>query len=278
MLRDSTNLANARISDLDRGNIEQAQEREQLKSQIVDNENKFREIIKEQYEKRDNLENKILISIKHNEFLEQELFKYQNLLQNSQVELEERKVTLENKQAELEERKVTLENKQAELEESKATLENKQAELEESKKMLRNQEKEIKEISRELDKYRKSKFIRNCYFIENRIESVKGKCGKHSNRKLMKKDKDYWKPVFDSIEYCKYNPDIYHIIGNDEKALLKHFIYYGMNEGRIASCNFDIYAYCECNPDVKDLYGDNLKEIYLHYIEYGVNENRRSIW
>ena len=50
-------------------------------------------------------------------------------------------------------------------------------------------------------------------------------------------------------------------------GILRHFICYGMREGRRASRSFDVYAYCDCNPDVEQLYGGDLRDVYLHYIE-----------
>lgn len=96
------------------------------------------------------------------------------------------------------------------------------------------------------------------------------------DKELLKKSKEYWRSVFDADYYAEYNRDIYDVCGNDEKKLLRHFIRYGMNEGRRANEEFDLYAYMLFNPDIVKVCKMDKRAYYLHYIENGRSEKRRA--
>lgn len=102
------------------------------------------------------------------------------------------------------------------------------------------------------------------------------KSKKKLDRKLLSKPLEYWKPVFDSCCYVKYNSDIADKYGNDQNALLQHFILYGMSEGRKANEFFDVNVYMGCNPDIMESCGVDRRLYYLHYIENGIYEKRKS--
>jgi hypothetical protein len=95
-------------------------------------------------------------------------------------------------------------------------------------------------------------------------------------KRLLKKGFDYFEPVFEAQYYLEHNKDIRSLVGTDEKALLKHFICYGMYEGRIANEDFDIIAYERYNPDVVTLWKFDQRACYLHYITNGKEEGRRA--
>lgn len=95
-------------------------------------------------------------------------------------------------------------------------------------------------------------------------------------RRLMKKERSYWNPVFDAQYYAQCNEDIRELIGMDELALLRHFIRFGMREGRRASMEFDIDVYMRCNPDVADRWKFDKRACCLHYLEDGRLEGRRA--
>lgn len=251
MLRDNVNLSNARINDLDRGNIEHAHEvadlnnslhqlqldladkekeyqnslslyEAQKKQEMSTVEQRYRCILQAEYEKRDVLENKYCINANRTTFLENELSRYISLSDNLQ--------------------------------------------------------KEKNAVIQELSVYKKSRFARKGYALSMRLKPLKNQLGKHSTKKLLKKNDNYWSPIFNSDVYCKYNPDIVEALGTDKRKLLHHFICYGMSEGRKASETFDVYAYFEFNPDIAELYSNDKKEAYLHYLENGIRENRRAIF
>lgn len=96
-------------------------------------------------------------------------------------------------------------------------------------------------------------------------------------RKLLKKPVSYWKEVFDAEYYSNNYEDLANVFGNDEKMLLRHFIMYGMYEGRKGSKNFDVARYIANNPDLVDTFLFNKRDYYLHYIDYGRSENRKGL-
>lgn len=93
----------------------------------------------------------------------------------------------------------------------------------------------------------------------------------------LKKEKpvDY-SAVFDAAYYADRYPDLKAAFGNDESALLQHFIQYGMAEGRQGSSQFDVYSYKNLYPDLRAAFGNNLKSYYMHYISSGKAEGRKA--
>lgn len=89
--------------------------------------------------------------------------------------------------------------------------------------------------------------------------------------------KDY-SAVFDADYYYSEYADLRSAIANDSKALLQHFVSFGMQEGRRGNAEFDVYAYMENNPDLVQVFGtDDLASYYLHYISYGKKEGRIAV-
>lgn len=85
--------------------------------------------------------------------------------------------------------------------------------------------------------------------------------------------------IFDADYYYNRYPDLQIILGKNEKALLKHFIKYGMKEGRVASEGFDVKAYMKNNPDLVGLLkAEDLTLYFNHYVKYGFHEGRPAIY
>ena len=82
--------------------------------------------------------------------------------------------------------------------------------------------------------------------------------------------------VYDFNYYLSANPDIKAAFGNDDLAVLSHFVNYGMKEGRRSCEAFNVLTYREKNGDLKAAFGDDLKQYYIHYINYGKNEGRKA--
>ncbi len=80
--------------------------------------------------------------------------------------------------------------------------------------------------------------------------------------------------VYDYNYYISVNPDVAKVYGNDDVATLKHFVNYGMAEGRRAKASFDVYSYKNAYLDLRKAYGNNLKSYYTHYMLYGYKEGR----
>lgn len=85
-----------------------------------------------------------------------------------------------------------------------------------------------------------------------------------------------YSPVFDYEYYLAKNPDVKAAFGNDRKRVLKHFVNYGMNEGRQASASFNVGTYKNRYSDLRLAFGNNTKSYYLHYINYGRFERRTA--
>ncbi|MCR5292755.1 MAG: polysaccharide deacetylase family protein [Eubacterium sp.] len=80
--------------------------------------------------------------------------------------------------------------------------------------------------------------------------------------------------VYDYYYYTQRYPDVKRTYGNDDIAALRHFINFGMKEGRQGKASFDVWSYKNAHPDIRAAYGNDLKSYYIHYIKYGYRENR----
>lgn len=90
---------------------------------------------------------------------------------------------------------------------------------------------------------------------------------------------DYSK-VYNYQYYMQMNPDLASMFGTntEEGAALaiSHFVNCGMNDGRIASPNFDVKSYRNANSDLRSIFGKNYKSYFIHYMNYGSNEGRTA--
>ena len=86
-------------------------------------------------------------------------------------------------------------------------------------------------------------------------------------------DVDY-SPVFDSEYYLSFNPDVKEAFGDDWYLALKHFVYHGMSEGRVAKKDFQVQAYRANYPDLEKAFGDDWAAYFRHYLEHGIYEGR----
>ena len=62
----------------------------------------------------------------------------------------------------------------------------------------------------------------------------------------------------------------------DDTKALRHFIDYGMAEGRRGCESFDVQSYYNEYFDLRRAYGSDLKSYYLHYLDYGMAEGRHG--
>ena len=90
-------------------------------------------------------------------------------------------------------------------------------------------------------------------------------------------------PVYDPGYYLSRNGDVEEACTKvsdcgvtmlDDGAVLRHFIRYGMAEGRRGSEAFDVYGYKTRYLDLRKAFGNNLKAYYTHYLKYGLKEGR----
>lgn len=82
--------------------------------------------------------------------------------------------------------------------------------------------------------------------------------------------------VFDYNYYITNNGDIKAAFGDDDVAVLAHFVNYGMSEGRRASEEFDVNVYKRNYSDLRSAFGNDLKSYYMHYMTNGKAEGRTA--
>ena len=99
---------------------------------------------------------------------------------------------------------------------------------------------------------------------------------KSDTKKLLAMGKEFWRPVFDPVYYAEHNDDVSRVYGTDSKKLLKHFVCFGMDEGRRGNEEFNVDVYMRCNPDVVRQWQFDRRAYYLHYISDGKSEGRRA--
>ena len=83
-----------------------------------------------------------------------------------------------------------------------------------------------------------------------------------------------YSPVYDYNYYVNKYPDIRAAFGDDDMAVLAHFVNYGMGEGRRSNEAFDINSYRNAYSDLRAAFGMDLKQYYLHYLYAGKSEKR----
>ena len=90
--------------------------------------------------------------------------------------------------------------------------------------------------------------------------------------------------VYDPDYYLEHNADVKGCYTKkvgalslvDDAAVLRHFVGYGMAEGRSGNEAFDVYGYKTRYPDLRRAYGNSLKPYYLHFIKFGNKEGRNG--
>ncbi len=81
--------------------------------------------------------------------------------------------------------------------------------------------------------------------------------------------------VFNADYYFQKNADIVRAFGtNNDIAALKHFINYGMKEGRNSIASFSLTSYAYAYVDLRRAFGNDYAKYYLHYMNYGKKEKR----
>lgn len=85
--------------------------------------------------------------------------------------------------------------------------------------------------------------------------------------------------IFNADYYYNTYPDLQMVIGKDDAALLKHFVEYGMKEGRVGNAAFNVKAYMKNNPDLVGLLKSNDLTLYFkHYVNFGMKEGRVALY
>lgn len=79
--------------------------------------------------------------------------------------------------------------------------------------------------------------------------------------------------LFSATYYSEHNPDVKAAYGDNENLLYRHYLYYGLKEGRDISPILDLRAYRAGNPDLDAAFGDDWKAYVVHFLQYGIFEN-----
>lgn len=80
--------------------------------------------------------------------------------------------------------------------------------------------------------------------------------------------------VYDFAYYTSRNPDVARTFGNDEAAVLAHFVNHGMSEGRIAKESFNVRSYMRRYKDLRQSFGYDMEAYFRHYMTNGLAEHR----
>lgn len=80
------------------------------------------------------------------------------------------------------------------------------------------------------------------------------------------------KLAYNSDYYVSLNSDVKTVFGDNHNAWVKHFIEYGVKEGRVASPIFDIKYYAANNAHVKEMFGNDRLAIMEYYMNVGYKE------
>ncbi len=81
-------------------------------------------------------------------------------------------------------------------------------------------------------------------------------------------------PVYNFLYYKNRYSDLAAAFGDDQTAMLRHFLKYGMKEQRQASEDFDEISYRLAYQDLRRAYGRDYEKYYYHYLKWGINEGR----
>ncbi len=85
------------------------------------------------------------------------------------------------------------------------------------------------------------------------------------------------KLTFDVDYYYNTYADLQSAIGYNQAALYKHYLQYGLKEGRSGSAEFNCKAYRNNYKDLQVAFGKDYKAYCLHYEQYGKKEGRNAV-
>lgn len=80
--------------------------------------------------------------------------------------------------------------------------------------------------------------------------------------------------IFEEHYYADRYPDLKALYGYDREALWKHFVDFGLGEGRVMNMFIDVVTYRNSNPDLDASFGDDWDAYVSHYLLSGAMEGR----
>ena len=111
------------------------------------------------------------------------------------------------------------------------------------------------------------------------------KYGKAEGRNAKTKEQQKASTIYEGTDYAavynyeyyrKNNADLQKIFGEDSAKYLKHFVQYGMKEGRQGNDEFILHIYKSNYSDLEAAFKSNNAAYYKHYIKYGKAEGRNA--
>lgn len=94
--------------------------------------------------------------------------------------------------------------------------------------------------------------------------------------KAAENDPQSLRELFNADFYAAKYPEVANNVGNNPDALYRHFVEYGINEGRTCSALLNAKAYRDSYSDIDATYSNDWDGIVKHYFEQGIKENRNS--
>ncbi len=82
--------------------------------------------------------------------------------------------------------------------------------------------------------------------------------------------------IFDPEYYAQSNLDVADSMNPDRDILFRHFLSYGLAEGRSPGHALDVAAYREAYPDLAEAFGDDWDSYVQHYVTIGIKEARSN--
>lgn len=98
--------------------------------------------------------------------------------------------------------------------------------------------------------------------------------GRRSDAVLPRADGIDYSLVYEEKEYKGRYEDLRRAFGEDSLRYFRHFLQYGMKEGRLGRGSFQVRIYKNSYADLQKAFGEDLQAYYLHYIRYGFREKR----
>lgn len=84
-------------------------------------------------------------------------------------------------------------------------------------------------------------------------------------------------PIFDATYYSETHEDLERAFRGDEKELKKHWLRFGIEEGRASSPVMNVQWYVATNPDLQSAFGEqNYRDALKHWIDHGIAEGRAA--
>ncbi len=94
---------------------------------------------------------------------------------------------------------------------------------------------------------------------------------------IRESDYDSFRAVFNAEYYYNTYPDLQEAIGYDVEGLFRHFLTYGIFEGRSGDGEFCLRTYMKKYKDLQGAFGADYAAYCRHYIEYGRAEGRVAV-